>query len=201
MLFGGDWRVLSWSADGRSLFVGGTAYTQALRFPVLQYDLASGRVAASIDAAGDSITDLVALPGGDLAFTSFDGSWGLIAQGKVSQRVGASVATVRGNAPLDLEWMLNVWASWCTPSCLEEHPLLVDWARRPGAVRVLGLNHKDAPANATAWLGCWGNPSAETLVDGDGRLGIELSVYGTPETFVIDKAGIVSLKHVGPLTP
>ena len=103
VLFGGDWRVLSWSADGRSLFVGGTAYTQALRFPVLQYDLASGRVAASIDAAGDSITDLVALPGGDLAFTSFDGSWGLIAQGKVSQRVGAAVATVRGNAPLDLE--------------------------------------------------------------------------------------------------
>ncbi len=102
-LFGGDWRVLAWSTDGRSLFAGGTAYTQALRFPVLQYDVASGRVSATIDAASDSITDLVALPSGEVAFTSFDGSWGLINQGKVQRRVGAGVVTVRGNAPLDLE--------------------------------------------------------------------------------------------------
>ena len=102
-LFGGDWRVLAWSADGRSVFVGGTAYTQALRFPVQQLDVASGRVVATIDAAADSVTDLVALPNGDLAFTSFDGSWGLIAQGRVAKRVGAAVVTVRGNAPLDLE--------------------------------------------------------------------------------------------------
>lgn len=66
---------------------------------------------------------------------------------------------------------------------------------------MLGLNHKDAPANATAWLGRWRNPYAETLVDGDGRLGIEPGVYGVPETFVIDNAGIVRFKHVGPLTP
>lgn len=85
-VFGGDWRVLAWSADGKSLFVGGTAHTQALRFPVLQIDLASGRQAASIDAAADSITDLVALPIGELAYTSFDGSWGVIAQGRVARR-------------------------------------------------------------------------------------------------------------------
>ena len=102
-LFGGDWRVLAWSADGRSVFVGGTAYTQALRFPVQQLDVASGRVLTTIDTAADSVTDLVALPNGDLAFTSFDGSWGLIHQGRVTQRVGAAVVTVRGNAPLDLE--------------------------------------------------------------------------------------------------
>ena len=102
-LFGGDWRVLAWSADGRSIYLGGTAYTQALRFPVLQMDVASGRVAATIDAAADSVTDLVALPSGELAYTSFDGSWGLIAQGRVQRRVGAAVVTVRGNAPLDLE--------------------------------------------------------------------------------------------------
>ena len=102
-LFGGDWRVLSWSADGRSVFVGGTAYTQALRFPVQQLDVASGRLLATIDAAADSVTDLMALPTGELAFTSFDGSWGLIAQGRVTKRVGAAVVTVRGNAPLDLE--------------------------------------------------------------------------------------------------
>jgi len=102
-LFGGDWRVLAWSADGRSIYLGGTAYTQALRFPVLQMDVASGRVAATIDAAADSITDLVALPSGELAYVSFDGSWGVIGQGRVQRRVGAAVVTVRGNAPLDLE--------------------------------------------------------------------------------------------------
>ncbi len=102
-LFGGDWRVLAWAADGRSVFVGGTAYTQALRFPVQQLDVASGRVLATIDAASDSVTDLLALPSGELAFTSFDGSWGLINQGRVAKRVGAAVVTVRGNAPLDLE--------------------------------------------------------------------------------------------------
>ena len=109
VLFGGDWRVLAWSADGRSLYTGGTAYTQALRFPVLQLDAATGRVLASIDAAADSITDLAALPSGELAYTSFDGSWGLIGTGpgrgplQVLRRVGAPVVTVRGNAPLDLE--------------------------------------------------------------------------------------------------
>jgi|GEM_PF-934516 len=113
-LFGGDWRVLAWSADGRSIYVGGTAHTQALRFAVLQFDLASARVVARIDTANDSITDLRALPSGEVAYTSFDGSWGVIGSAseagrettptspQVLRRVGAPVATVRGNAPLDL---------------------------------------------------------------------------------------------------
>jgi cytochrome c biogenesis protein CcmG/thiol:disulfide interchange protein DsbE len=96
-------------------------------------------------------------------------------------------------------WMLNVWASWCTP-CREEHPLLVDYARQPGAVTIVGLNYKDATDAATRWLAQLGNPYAETLVDADGRIGIDYGVYGVPETFVIDKAGIVRVKHVGPLT-
>ena len=97
-------------------------------------------------------------------------------------------------------WLLNVWASWCAP-CREEHPLLVDYGRSPGAVRLVGLNYKDTPAAAGAWLRQWGNPYAETLVDADGRVGIELGVYGVPETFIIDKAGVVRFKHVGPITP
>jgi WD40 repeat protein len=103
VLRGGDWRVIAWSADGRRIHIGGTAYTERLRFPVVEFDAASGRAAATIDAAGDSITDLVALPDGRVAFTSFDASWGVIAGGQVARRVGAPVVTVRGDTPLDLE--------------------------------------------------------------------------------------------------
>lgn len=103
VLRGGDWRVIAWSADGRRIHIGGTAYTERLRFPVVELDAASGRVASTIDAAGDSITDLVALPDGRLAYTSFDASWGVIAGAQVARRVGAPVVTVRGDTPLDLE--------------------------------------------------------------------------------------------------
>jgi len=96
-------------------------------------------------------------------------------------------------------WMLNVWASWCAP-CREEHPLVVDLARR-GLVPVYGLNYKDTAPAATGWLARLGNPYAATLVDSDGRVGIDFGVYGVPETFIIDRQGIVRLKHTGPLTP
>ena len=115
--------------------------------------------------------------------------------------MGGAAGAVR--RPEDLRgqvWVLNVWASWCAP-CRQEHPLIVAYAKRPDAVRVLGLNYKDAPGAAQGWLAQLGNPYAETLIDADGRLGIELGVYGVPETFVIDKAGLVRFKHVGPLTP
>ena len=97
-------------------------------------------------------------------------------------------------------WVLNVWASWCAP-CREEHPLLVEYARRPGAPMLVGLNYKDQRDAATKWLANLGNPYVETLVDADGRIGIDYGVYGVPETFVIDQAGIVRFKHVGPITP
>ncbi len=96
-------------------------------------------------------------------------------------------------------WVLNVWASWCAP-CREEHPLLVDFARRKRAP-VYGLNYKDTQAAGRGWLQQFGNPYTATLVDPDGRIGLDFGVYGVPETFVIDKAGIVRFKHVGPLTP
>ncbi len=96
-------------------------------------------------------------------------------------------------------WMLNVWASWCAP-CREEHPLVVDMARRK-LVAVYGLNYKDTPAAAKGWLANLGNPYQATLVDADGRVGIDYGVYGVPETFIVDRQGIVRLKHTGPLTP
>ncbi|MFZ9284833.1 MAG: DsbE family thiol:disulfide interchange protein [Burkholderiaceae bacterium] len=96
-------------------------------------------------------------------------------------------------------WVLNVWASWCT-ACRLEHPLLVDFART-GGVPVYGLNYKDAPQDARRWLANFGDPYQHSFSDRDGRVGMDLGVYGAPETFVIDAAGRVRFKHVGALTP
>ncbi len=95
-------------------------------------------------------------------------------------------------------WVLNVWASWCTP-CREEHPLWVEFARR-SPVAIYGLNYKDERKAGLAWLERLGNPYAQSLADPDGRIGIDYGVYGVPETFVIDRDGIVRMKHVGPVT-
>ena len=96
-------------------------------------------------------------------------------------------------------WVLNVWASWCAP-CREEHPLLVEFARRKIAP-VYGLNYKDTRPAGMAFLTQLGNPYEASLFDGDGRIGIDYGVYGVPETFVVDKQGTIRFKHVGPLTP
>ena len=96
-------------------------------------------------------------------------------------------------------WLLNVWASWCAP-CREEHPLLVD-AARAKAVPVVGRNYKDDPRAADEWLRKLGDPYQAIAVDRDGRVSIDYGVYGVPETFVIDREGVVRLKHIGPLTP
>ncbi len=95
-------------------------------------------------------------------------------------------------------WVLNVWASWCGP-CRDEHALLVQLARDQG-VALVGLNYKDDPRHASEWLLRLGNPYLATAVDRDGRVGIDYGVYGVPESFVIDRQGVVRHKHVGPLT-
>ncbi|MBS3964577.1 MAG: DsbE family thiol:disulfide interchange protein [Methylomonas sp.] len=96
-------------------------------------------------------------------------------------------------------WLLNVWASWCV-SCREEHPVLVDMVRRRHTT-IIGLNYKDETAAAQRWLDHFGNPYEASVVDADGRVGIDYGVYGVPETFVIDKHGTVRYKHTGPVTP
>ena len=96
-------------------------------------------------------------------------------------------------------WLLNVWASWCV-SCRVEHPLLVDMSRK-NLVPIVGLNYKDRREDGVAWLTKFGNPYALSAYDVDGRVGIDYGVYGAPETFVIDKQGIVRYKHIGPITP
>lgn len=96
-------------------------------------------------------------------------------------------------------YLLSVWASWCV-ACREEHPLLNELTSRK-AVTIIGLNYKDKHEDALRWLGALGNPYELSLSDQDGRLGIDLGVYGVPETFVIDKQGVIRYKQIGPMTP
>jgi cytochrome c biogenesis protein CcmG/thiol:disulfide interchange protein DsbE len=96
-------------------------------------------------------------------------------------------------------YVLNVWASWCG-ACRDEHPVLLDMARR-NVVPLYGLNYKDTRADGLAWLTKFENPYTDSLYDPDGRVGIDYGVYGVPETFVIDKQGIIRFKHIGPLNP
>lgn len=125
-------------------------------------------------------------------------------------------------SPKDMQgkvWLLNVWASWCV-SCRQEHPVLVEFSKKSD-VPLLGLNYKEVrgdggfdmgkmPADeekalafqrANQWLSQHGNPYTATIMDLDGRVGIDYGVYGVPETYVIDKAGVIRMKHTGPITP
>jgi len=116
-------------------------------------------------------------------------------------------------------WLLNVWSTWCV-SCREEHPVLVEMAKDK-AITLVGLNYKEvrgdvevdadkltpdaerqlALERAGAWLHQHGNPYSLSVLDLDGRVGIDYGVYGVPETYVIDKAGVIRLKQTGPITP
>jgi cytochrome c biogenesis protein CcmG/thiol:disulfide interchange protein DsbE len=95
-------------------------------------------------------------------------------------------------------WLLNVWASWCS-ACREEHPLLVEMSRS-GAIPLVGLDYKDTDAEGAAVLKDEGNPYKVVATDVDGRVGIDYGVYGVPETYVIDKAGVIRYKQIGPIT-
>ncbi len=103
-----------------------------------------------------------------------------------------------GKDMLGKVWLLNVWASWCG-ACKEEHPLLVSLAKT-GFVPVVGMDYKDTRDEALQWLAQGGNPYMTTIMDVDGRVGINYGVYGVPETYVIDKKGIIAYKKTGPIT-
>ena len=94
-------------------------------------------------------------------------------------------------------WLLNVWASWCV-SCREEHPLLVQLSKTK-AVPIYGLNWKDQREDALSWLSQLGNPYVLSVSDLEGRVAIDYGVYGAPETYVIDKRGVIRDKYVGPM--
>ncbi len=95
-------------------------------------------------------------------------------------------------------WLLNVWASWCV-ACRDEHPVLVELARAK-VVPIYGLNYKDPRDDALRWLKQFGDPYDVSVADVNGRIGIEYGVYGVPETYVIDKAGVIRYKQIGPVS-
>lgn len=114
-------------------------------------------------------------------------------------RLDDPAATMRREDLLGQVWVLNVWASWCA-ACVDEHPSLLRFARTK-RVPLIGLNYKDQRDLGRGWLARHGNPYDASLFDANGRVGIDFGVYGVPETFVIDKQGVVRFKHVGVLTP
>lgn len=95
-------------------------------------------------------------------------------------------------------WLFNVWASWCV-SCREEHPVLVTLAQQ-NIVPIYGLDYKDKREDAEQWLKKGGDPYTLVASDADGRVGIDYGVYGVPETYVIDKQGVIRYKQIGPVT-
>jgi cytochrome c biogenesis protein CcmG/thiol:disulfide interchange protein DsbE len=108
----------------------------------------------------------------------------------------------RSFSPADMKgqvWMLNVWAPWCV-SCRQEHPVLMQIAQS-GSIPIVGLNWKDKAREARALLARSGSPYVAVPEDLDGKVGINYGVTGTPETYIIDKQGIVRLKHIGPISP
>ena len=108
--------------------------------------------------------------------------------------LGLSSADLRGQVSL-----VNVFASWCV-ACREEHPVLMG-LRDKGIVPIHGLNYKDKPDDAQAWLDQLGDPYTRTGADISGRVAIDWGVYGVPETFVIDRDGRIVHKHIGAITP
>ncbi len=94
-------------------------------------------------------------------------------------------------------WIMNVWASWCPP-CLVEHPVITGLAK---TIPVVGLNYKDARQDALPWLKRNGDPYQLSVYDAAGRIAIDYGVYGVPETYVIDRRGVIRYKHIGPVTP
>ena len=104
-----------------------------------------------------------------------------------------AAADLKGRA-----YVLNVWGSWCV-SCRVEHPVITELAK--SGVNMVGYNYKDSPEDAARWLAQYGNPFALVIQDRDGQAALDWGIYGAPETFVVDAAGIVRFKHIGPLTP
>ena len=120
------------------------------------------------------------------------------APGFALTRLDDAAQTIKREDMLGKVWVLNVWASWCV-ACREEHPMLVEFSKRK-LVPIYGLNYKDQREDGLKWLERYGNPYRASFFDADGKVGIDYGVYGVPETYVIDKRGVIRYKQIGPVT-
>ena len=111
----------------------------------------------------------------------------------IKGKPGVISADLKGKVTL-----VNMFASWCLP-CRAEHPFLFEIKK--AGITLVGINYKDKPENARAWLQQMGNPYDAIGSDLDGRVGINFGVYGVPESYLIDKQGVIRFKQAGPLTP
>lgn len=116
----------------------------------------------------------------------------------VAPRLQPAGAQFSAKDMLGKVWLLNVWASWCV-ACRHEHPVWLEFAKTK-SVPLIGLDYKDQDADGLKWLARFGDPYDFSITDKDARIGIDFGVYGVPETFLIDKAGVIRYKQVGPVS-
>ena len=150
---------------------------------------------------------LVVLPVGWLLFTGLGHDPKLIPSPLVGKPMPAFVGTTLDGGQFssaDLAGkpaIVNFWASYCIPSCVDEHPVLLDLAAsHRGDLRLVGVLVNDTPDGARGFLDRYGQVSWPTVLNADGGISIDYGVTGPPETFVVDATGIVVARHVGPLT-
>jgi cytochrome c biogenesis protein CcmG/thiol:disulfide interchange protein DsbE len=175
---------------------------RSLRYiiPFLLFLVFAGFLLLGIDRNPSEIpSPLIGKPAPDWSLPRLDPG-GRPASGAEAQAGQAGEPSQTAGAALKGEpYLLNVWASWCAP-CLQEHPLLVDLAKRK-LVKIVGINYKDKPQDARDWIARHGNPFTVIAADREGRTAIDFGVYGVPETFLVDAQGVIRFKHIGALTP
>ncbi|MBF66438.1 MAG: DsbE family thiol:disulfide interchange protein [Gammaproteobacteria bacterium] len=112
--------------------------------------------------------------------------------------LGAEAVPLNRSSVVGEVALVNIWATWCA-ACLVEHPVLLRLAREEG-LRIIGVNYNDQPDKAAAWLRRHEDPYELVIIDQEGQLGIDLGIYGAPETFVVDATGTIRFRHVGAVT-
>jgi cytochrome c biogenesis protein CcmG/thiol:disulfide interchange protein DsbE len=174
---------------------------RSLRYivPVLLFLVVAGFLLLGLDRNPSEIpSPLIGKPAPDWTLPRLATAAG---NGGAADSGGSAAAKPGSLSGADLKgqpYLLNVWASWCAP-CLQEHPVLVELAKRK-TIRIVGINYKDRPEDARAWLARHGDPFAEIVADREGRTAIDFGVYGVPETFLVDAQGVIRFKHIGALT-
>lgn len=153
------------------------------------------------------LVPLLVVPIGLLLFTGFGRDPRIVSSPLVGNPAPAWEGTTLDGEPLtsaELEgrpYLVNFWASWCIPACVDEHPVLAEaWDEHGDTIAIVGILYQDGPDSARDFLARYGDAGYPSLMDPDGRLAVDFGVTGPPETFFVDADGIVRAKQIGPLT-